>query len=70
VMISLFENNGIWWVDCHGGWWDSLQGLFIWSLNGDYLQWMRRWPSVSNLKWIWNYTLKFSALCAPLLWCL
>ena len=50
----------MWQVDCRSGWWDWLQGLFIWSLNGDNL--LRRcWPSVSNLNWICNYELNLSA---------
>ena len=60
-----FENSDLWRVACHSGWWDWLHGIFIWLINGDNLL-RRRQPSVSNLKWICNYKLKFSAL----LWCL
>ena len=48
VTSWLFENSGLWRVECHSSWWDWVQGLFIWSLNGDNLP-RSCWPSVSNL---------------------
>ena len=44
--VDRCENSGMWRVDCHSGWWDWLQGPFIWSMNSDNL--LRCWPSVSS----------------------